>query len=83
MVLYKTLAVSSFLKIFCYNICSFSCPINITSCIMTSTGFVAILHPQVDYKEKAAAVGQFPRSFQRRDIGITDREILISRRIGM
>ena len=50
---------------------------------MTSTGFVAILHPQVDYKEKAAAVGQFPRSFQRRDIGITDREILISRRIGM
>ena len=38
---------------------------------------------QVDYKEKAAAGGQFPRNYQRRDLGITEREILISRRIGM
>ena len=37
---------------------------------------------QVDYKEKAAAGGQFPRSFARRDIGASDRDILISRRIG-
>ncbi|XP_044163140.1 polyribonucleotide nucleotidyltransferase 1, mitochondrial-like [Acropora millepora] len=36
---------------------------------------------QVDYKEKAAAGGQFPRSFARRDIGASDRDILISRRI--
>ncbi|XP_073249261.1 polyribonucleotide nucleotidyltransferase 1, mitochondrial-like [Porites lutea] len=35
----------------------------------------------VDYKEKAAAGGQFPRNYQRRDLGITEREILISRRI--
>lgn len=35
----------------------------------------------VDYKEKAAAGGQFPRSFSRRDGGLSERDILISRRI--
>ena len=42
----------------------------------------SLLCAQVDYKEKASAGGQFPRNRQRRDIGITEREILISRRIG-
>lgn len=37
---------------------------------------------QVDYKEKAAAGGQFPRSFSRRDGGLSERDILISRHIG-
>ncbi|XP_068682659.1 polyribonucleotide nucleotidyltransferase 1, mitochondrial-like isoform X1 [Montipora foliosa] len=35
----------------------------------------------VDYKEKAAAGGQFPRTFSRRDVGLPERDILISRRI--
>ncbi|XP_078350537.1 polyribonucleotide nucleotidyltransferase 1, mitochondrial-like [Oculina patagonica] len=35
----------------------------------------------VDYKEKSAAGGQIPKTFLRKDIGTSERETLISRRI--
>ena len=37
---------------------------------------------QVDYKEKAAAGGQIPRNFFRKDARMSERETLVSRRMG-
>ncbi|KAJ7365412.1 Polyribonucleotide nucleotidyltransferase 1, mitochondrial [Desmophyllum pertusum] len=36
---------------------------------------------KVDYKEKSAAGGHIPRTFLRKDIGTSERETIISRRI--
>ena len=40
------------------------------------------MHVKVDYKEKAAAGGQIPRNFFRKDARMSDRETLVSRRMG-
>ena len=37
---------------------------------------------QVDYREKAAAAGRIPTNHLRRELGLTDREILTGRMIG-
>ncbi|KAJ7365410.1 hypothetical protein OS493_005517 [Desmophyllum pertusum] len=41
-------------------------------------GFLPLM---VDYKEKSAAGGHIPRTFLRKDIGTSERETIISRRI--
>ena len=37
---------------------------------------------QVDYREKAAAAGRIPTNHLRRELGLTDKEILTGRMIG-
>lgn len=37
---------------------------------------------QVDYREKAAAAGRIPTNYLRRELGLTDHEILTGRMIG-
>jgi polyribonucleotide nucleotidyltransferase len=37
---------------------------------------------QVDYREKAAAAGRIPTNHLRRELGLTDHEILTGRMIG-
>lgn len=44
--------------------------------------FFHVAHVQVDYKEKAAAGGQIPKNFFRKDARMSDRETLVSRRMG-
>nr|XP_058965409.1 polyribonucleotide nucleotidyltransferase 1, mitochondrial-like [Pocillopora verrucosa] len=39
------------------------------------------LHLKVDYKEKAAAGGQIPKTFFRKDVILSERETIVSRRI--
>ena len=41
-----------------------------------------ILLLQVDYRQKAAAAGRIPTNYLRRELGPTEKEILISRLIG-
>jgi len=36
----------------------------------------------VDYREKAAAAGRIPTNHLRRELGLTDQEILTGRMIG-
>ena len=43
---------------------------------------LSLLH-KVDYRQKAAAAGRIPTNYLRRELGLTDREILTSRLIGM
>ena len=40
-------------------------------------------HIQVDYRQKAAAAGRIPTNHLRRELGVSDKEILTSRMIGM
>lgn len=44
---------------------------------------VSVVSLQVDYKEKAAAGGQIPKTFFRKDVILSERETIVSRRIGM
>ena len=44
--------------------------------------FFHVTHVQVDYREKAAAGGQIPKNFFRKDSRLSDRETLVSRRMG-
>lgn len=44
----------------------------------SSSGFVPLL---VDYRQKSAAAGRIPTNYLRRELGVTEREILTSRLI--
>ena len=41
-----------------------------------------VTYAQVNYREKAAAGGQIPKGFFRKDAKMSDRETLVSRRMG-
>lgn len=54
----------------------------LVTAVSKAKGYPASFLPlTVDYRQKAAAVGRIPTNFMRREIGTTEREILISRMI--
>ncbi|ETE71379.1 Polyribonucleotide nucleotidyltransferase 1, mitochondrial, partial [Ophiophagus hannah] len=52
-------------------------------CAVVKLGDTAVMVTAVDYRQKGAAVGRIPTNYLRRELGVTDHEILTSRLIAV